>query len=59
MCDYCKDRLKGKKIKEFDGGNGVAEIWDNHLYVQESGTGNNVLGFKINYCPMCGRKLEV
>lgn len=61
MCDYCKKPI-GKAIAHGDG----LSIWIEHHYKSgkainaslEGGCGDEVFSCIINYCPMCGRKLE-
>jgi hypothetical protein len=68
MCKYCEKRVNNKKITDIDNDK---EDWlevilqgysGNMIYVELDGTDNDGYKtcdfFKINYCPMCGRKLR-
>ena len=56
MCEYCE---KGKKIEEQENDNIHLEIYYKHLRIMGKifsfNFGRDII---INYCPMCGRKLE-
>ena len=56
MCRYCE---KGKYIEERAGDNIFLEIYGKHLRVigrvLNIPLGRDII---INYCPMCGRRLE-
>ena len=53
MCEYCENQ-KELKEKEFD-----VTIVNNCLVVgNQCSCGYDRARFNINYCPMCGRKLE-
>lgn len=49
MCEYCKNKKAARSVT-FNGNTSFC-IFENELYV------DGVVVFKINYCPMCGRKL--
>ena len=54
MCEYCENQ-KELKEKEFD-----VTIVNNCLVVgNQCSCGYDRARFNINYCPMCGRKLDV
>ena len=59
MCEYCEDL---KEIFSTDGE--LANISNNDLNVYRGGVTEDgqftviIDEFKINYCPMCGRKLK-
>lgn len=60
MCKYCekaKPLIIGKTNDK-----GIAIQFPNNLNAygyDVHGSGSNGLNVKINYCPMCGRKLEI
>lgn len=57
MCEYCK---KGKHIEELEKDKIFLVIYGRHLRLSGKlfsiNFGRDMI---INYCPMCGRKLEV
>ena len=58
-CDYCK-KLKVLKYGETDD-KGIAIKYPNELIAwgyDVHGFGSNYLSVRINYCPMCGEKLN-
>lgn len=59
MCKYC-EQTKPLIIGETND-KGIAIQFPNRLNAygyDVRGSGSNGLNVKINYCPMCGRKLE-
>jgi len=68
MCEYCDKRINNKKIKDIDNDKEdcleiiYQEAHGNMIYVELDGQDNDGYKtadfFKINYCPMCGRKLN-
>lgn len=74
MCDYCegnkpfKAEYSAKGIHTmkmnlnllfgFGEDDGIAHIKDGILFADTSSGEYAELGFKINYCPMCGKKME-
>lgn len=59
MCDYC-DKAMAIVIGKTDD-QGICIKYPNKLHTygyDVHGTGSNGLTVKINYCPMCGRKLN-
>ncbi len=61
MCKCCKTGVRESLGKEFLGSRTFELTLTNRLGVSEI-VGEYDEGFdgpKINYCPMCGRKLEV
>lgn len=69
MCRYCEKKINNKKIKDIDNEEEThMEIIQQKLsfgpmlYVEIAGEDEDGYKpsqfFQINYCPMCGRKLE-
>ena len=69
MCKYCEKKINNKKIKDIDNEEEThMEIIQQKLsfgpmlYVEIAGEDEDGYKpsqfFQINYCPMCGRKLE-
>lgn len=73
MCDYCKGKKAikaeycGEGIKTMSmmlgalmghNENNMAHIKDGILFADTSSGEYAELGFKINFCPMCGEKIE-
>lgn len=59
MCDYC-DKARVIVIGKTDD-QGICIKYPNKLHAygyDVHGPGSNGLTVKINYCPMCGRKLN-
>lgn len=59
MCEYCEKAIPLIIGKTND--RGIAILFPNRLNAYGydiHGAGSNGLTVKINYCPMCGRKLE-
>lgn len=59
MCEYC-EKAKALTIGKTDDC-GIAIKYPNSLIAygyDVHGAGSNGLEVKINYCPMCGRKLR-
>lgn len=63
MCEFCDINYK-KPLLEADNEEGQTLIIEQlfnyrYLYLQLNGKLENLeLAYDINYCPMCGRKLE-
>ena len=62
MCDYCNGNpFKRKRLMENIKGDYFVVI-NNCNYLEDSVVGRStdysLFGEKINFCPMCGRKLE-
>lgn len=65
-CSYCHDKnLDGTKMMKGKSYNILGDKYDTAVYLRE--TNNNlvvefgneeIFSKKINYCPMCGRKLN-
>lgn len=68
MCEYCANRIRNKRIKDIDEDKEdwleviYQKVHGHMIYVELEGTDidgyKTVDFFKINYCPMCGRKLR-
>lgn len=69
MCEYCGKIIKNKKILDIDNEEEThmeiinqKKSWGYMLYVEIEGQDNDGYKpsqfFQINYCMMCGRKLE-
>lgn len=69
MCEYCIGRINNKKIKDIDNDKEdwleiiFQEIHGSMIYVELNGEDSDGYKtadfFRINYCPMCGRKLNI
>lgn len=65
MCQYCEKKANNKKIKDIDNDKKdfaqVVFLREPNLYIELDAVDNDGYKacdfFKINYCPMCGRKL--
>lgn len=67
MCEYCKKIINNKRILDIDNDKETyieidwQKVLGYMLYVEIEGQDNDGYKpsqfFKINYCPMCGRKL--
>ena len=65
MCEYCNKKVNNKKIKDVDNdkedGIHVTFLDEPYLNVELEATDEDGYKaedfFRINYCPMCGRKL--
>lgn len=73
MCDYCEGRkafkaeYSGEGIRTMKmnldwllgigGDDGIAHIKDGILFADTSSGEYAELGFKINFCPMCGKEI--
>lgn len=63
-CEYCVDECAGKNIIGDETSNVSVYLDFGYLTSQAEvvdetrGSYSQILGTKINYCPMCGRKLE-
>ena len=66
MCEYCNKRVNNKKIKDVDNdkedGIHITFLDKPYLNVELEATDKDGYKaedfFRINYCPMCGRKLK-
>ena len=65
MCEYCRynDNINKSLVKTYDSNfEGLnASIVNNQLFVSgfyDSFVGIEPINAKINYCPMCGQKLD-
>lgn len=60
-CEYCRDDYASKPIYHVDGPiqRMDSSVWvvDDQIEIDLWGSGNIYVIIKINYCPMCGRKL--
>ena len=57
MCEYCEELVDNRKnLLEFEG----LETYIDGLgkLTQNNDNGSFYVEAKINYCPMCGRKLD-
>jgi hypothetical protein len=55
-CKYCHDYTQ--KVKEMSNNNAWFSLYEHYLEVADDRENGGVLSFKINNCPMCGRKLD-
>jgi len=54
-CKYCHDYTQ--KVKEMSNDNAWFSLYEHYMEVADNRENGSALSFKINYCPMCGRKL--
>ena len=61
MCKYCEGKYKDKEPLMYKNNSDYAIKINSCNYLEENRVGGqkeSIYGIKINYCPMCGRKLE-
>ena len=58
MCEYCEGDIPRKAIACV-GGNTLGIPTENNLIAQRNDEKMAYIWAKINYCPMCGKKLKV
>ena len=55
-CKYCHNYTQ--KVKEMSNDNAWFSLYEHYLEVADDRENGSILSFKINYCPICGRKLD-
>lgn len=66
MCEYCNKKVRNKKIQDIDNdeedGMFIVFLDEPYLNVELDATDQDGYKandfFRVNYCPMCGRKLK-
>jgi hypothetical protein len=57
-CKYCNDySQKLEPMTNRQDAESWLSFYENYMEVCDDRTAGNILTFKINYCPMCGKKL--
>lgn len=60
MCEFCENIAKTSSeyaLKRFQGGDFITKDGDGYGLLIDTGDSGCLGYIKINYCPMCGRKL--